>query len=201
MVDDDVQSLTEQSRRYHADLRKEDYEWLAARGISAETADSALLGYVAEGRFRGSISIPYLLPYGGGTKTIRFRYLNPVRNKYDGIKGKAVHLYGVGNTLNDDVWVCEGEFDALVLSQAGYPAVGVPGASSFKPDWKYLFANTNKTTLVFDSDDAGTRGANRIASVLGEVVEDVRIVRLPEGSDVTDVYLRDPRLLTDLLEG
>lgn len=201
MVADDVRSLTEQARKFHADLRQEDIEWLAKRGLEKQTVDSAMLGYVSEGRFRGSISIPYLLPYSGGVKTIRFRYLAPVRNKYDGMKGKAIHLYGVGNTLNDEVWLCEGEFDALVLSQLGYPAVAVPGASSFKPDWKYLFANTSKTTLVFDSDDAGTRGANRIASVLGEVVEDIRIVRLPEGSDVTDCYIRDAKLLTDLLEG
>lgn len=201
MAQADVRALTEQTERYHAALRPEDYEWLRSRGLEDQTIRSALLGYVAEGRFAGSISIPYRNPYSGGTKTIRFRYLNPVRQKYDGIKGKAIHLYGVGNTLSDEVWLCEGEFDALILNQMGYPAVGVAGANSFKPDWKYLFANTSRTTLVFDSDEAGTRGANRIASIIGEVVEDVRIIRLPEGSDVTDIYLRDNQLLKDLLEG
>lgn len=180
-------------------MREQDLRWLKARGLTDSTIRKAMLGYVAEGRFRDSIAIPYLNP-DGTVRTIRFRYLNPRRQKYDNFKGANIHIYNVANTAQAKVWLCEGEFDSLILSQLGFPAVGVPGASGFKPDWKYLFVNCEQVSLVFDGDEAGERGANRLASILGEVVTgDLRIIRLAEGLDVTDSYLRDPDGLKELV--
>ena len=180
-------------------LRPEDIEWLERRGLTKTSITHAKLGYVREGRYRDSIAIPYLNP-DGTVRTIRFRYLRPSRQKYDNFKGANIHLYNVANTAKSKVWVCEGEFDSLILSQMGYPAVGVPGVSGFKPDWKYLFCNCEQVSLVFDSDEAGERGANRLASILGEVMTgDLRVIRLAEGMDVTDSYLRDPQGLKELV--
>jgi DNA primase len=126
--------------------------------------------------------------------------LNPTKHKYDNLKGQTLHLYNVVHTTKPKVWLCEGEFDSLILTQMGFPAVGIPGASGFKPDWKYLFCNCEQVSLVFDSDEAGEKGAQRIASILGEVVlGDLRLIRLPEGLDVNDCYLRDPEELRELV--
>ena len=191
---------TELALRFQADLRPEDVAWLEKRGLNRATIKQAMLGFVREGRYANAIAIPYLNP-DGSVRTIRFRYLSPRFNKYDNFKGHNIHLYNVANTALPHVWICEGEFDSLVLTQMGFPAVGIPGASGFKPDWKFLFSNAEQVSLVFDGDEAGSKGANRIASILGEVVTgDLRVVRLPEGFDVTDCYLRNPEELRELVQ-
>lgn len=191
--------LEAQVERYVQALREEDVAWLLARGLKQRTITKYRLGFCDDGRYRNSISIPYLNPYTHDIRTIRFRYLNPISHKYDGIKGASGHLYNVENTLAPKVWVCEGEFDSLVLTQAGFPAVSVPGANSFKPAWKYLFTNCDTVSLVFDADEAGDRAAQRLASLLGDVVADLRIIRLPEGLDVTDAWLKNEEELLELI--
>lgn len=99
------------------------------------------------------------------------------------------------NTSQAKVWVTEGEFDSLILSQMGFPAVGIPGANAFKPEWKYLFRNCEQVSLVFDSDEAGKRGASRVSGLLSDVVENLRILYLPPNQDVTDLYLQNPEEL------
>lgn len=172
--------------------------------------DTFRLGYVARPatdheRLRESISIPYLVdrPTDSGevsrAVSLRFRYLMPTRNKYDALKGTKAHLFNVQASDSKDVWLCEGEFDAIILNQLGFPTVGVPGASSFNTSWKFLFAGADSVTLVFDGDDAGEKGANRLASILGEVVPTVRRALLPPGLDVTDLYLQDEGALKKLV--
>lgn len=191
--------INETAEQFHLSLRAEDWLWLKRRGLSSETIKGQKLGYVSEGRFRDSISIPYFNP-DLTVRSIRFRYLNPVRQKYDNMKGQSIHLFNVANTNLPKVWICEGEFDAMILSQLGCPAVGTPGASGFKPDWKYLFVNCEQVSLVFDGDDAGERGANRLASILGDVFKgDMRSIRLPKSMDVTDYYLKNPTELKELV--
>lgn len=190
---------TELALKFQHDLREQDVRWLTSRGLTISSIRRAQLGYVAEGRYKDAIAIPYPNP-DGSIRTIRFRYLNPRRQKYDNFKGHNIHLYNVANSAKSKVWLCEGEFDSLILTQMGFPAVGLPGASGFKPDWKYLFANCEEVSLVFDGDEAGQKGANRLASILGEVVTgDLRTIRLPEGLDVTDAYLRDADELKELV--
>jgi len=191
--------LDAMTSRYQEALRPEDIDWLKARGLRQRTIEKYRLGYCADGRFQHSISIPYLNPYSKGIRAIRYRYLNPITHKYDGAKGVGGHLYNVENTLSNKVWVCEGEFDSLVLTQQGLPSVAVPGANAFKPAWKYLFTNCDLVSLVFDADEAGDRAAGRLASVLGDVVADLRIVRLPEKRDITDLYLENPEMLMELV--
>jgi DNA primase len=182
----------------------EPYDWLRARGLTDESIERYQLGYVVDAdngleRFNNSISIPYLRPQMVGAArrvaSVRFRYLVPRSHKYDSIRGSKAHLFNVEATDAKDIYITEGEFDAIILSQLGYPAVGVPGASLFNASWKYLFSGADSVVLVFDGDDAGDRGSQRIASILGEVCPVIRRAQLPPGTDVTELYLKSPRAL------
>jgi DNA primase len=187
--------------RYRRALHGEPLEWLQRRGLKPDTIKRAMLGYVPDGRYAGSISIPYFLP-SGVVRGLRYRYLNPDERgkKYDNPKGMSVHLYNVARVDSPHVWICEGEFDTLILDQEGFPAVGIPGAKSFKGFWRYLFVHCEQVSIVCDADEAGRSGAARIASLLGQVVSgDIRIVHLPEGMDVTDLYLHDRDSLRELM--
>jgi DNA primase len=189
---------------FRSQLRQDSdpYKWLRNRGISEESIEKFHLGYAHNEdngleRFHNSIAIPYLRPVIDQTKvaSIRFRYLNPRSHKYDSMKGSKAHLFNVEATDAKDVYICEGEFDAIILTQLGFAAVGVPGAATFNPSWKYLFVGADTITLVFDSDETGEKGSLRIASLLGDVCPVIRRASLPQGTDVTDLYLKAPREL------
>lgn len=202
--------LAKYAHGYAGQLSGEGREWLMRRGLTARTVRSSLLGEVripleeSHGKYRGFITIPYMTKLN--TVNIRFRWYQGTVGKatgttgpkYMGMKGSQSHLYGVGETAKEKVWICEGEFDSLILSQMGFPAVGVPGASNFKSEWKYLFANCDQVTLVFDGDEAGRKGAQRLLTLLS-ICDNLRVVWMPEGMDVTDMYLQDEKELRRLV--
>ncbi len=188
---------------YQKQLTPEGRAWLNNRGLTDATIKRFRLGEVAipapeHKRFKGSISIPYLdATYS--VRSLRFRYLRGSLQKYDSLAGVKAHLFNVMATTAPKVYLCEGEFDAILLSQMGYAAVGVSGANVFKTEWKYLFAQAEQVSIVFDGDDAGKAGANRLAGILGNVVEDLRILYLPPGTDVTDCAIADLEALKQRL--
>jgi len=169
-------------------------KWLGDRGLKDATVRDYRLGYDAQ---RNAVVIPYLNALGE-VRSYRWRMLNG-DIKYMQPKGETVHLFHVKATKKNKVWLCEGEFDAMVLDQAGYPSIGVPGAMSFKDEWAYLFAYCEQVTVVFDGDERGREGAGRLSRVLSPLVTRLRLAKLPEGMDVTDLYLRDQKQLYELI--
>lgn len=107
----------------------------------------------------------------------------------------AEHLRG---HPNEDVYVCEGEWDAMAmdwaLQQAGWPAVvvGVPGAGVFKPDWVPWLSSRVVHTL-YDHDEAGEQGEMNTFKRLNSVVSVLTCVHwpdsLPSGWDARDWVL------------
>jgi len=97
-------------------------------------------------------------------------------------------------------FVCEGEMDAILLSQKGYPTAGVPGAGAFKDLWIDAFADARKIFIIPDHDKinkntgkrAGIEGARRTERLIGGRA---KILELPveddEPTDVTDYFIRD----------
>ena len=76
-----------------------------------------------------------------------------------------------------DIYVTEGEFDAIVLLQNGLNACGLPGAKSLRSEW---FTGT-APIFIFDADQAGRDGFKRAI----KQVEDCRAIFLPDGYDVS----------------
>ncbi len=189
---------------YYHDLladREDVYRWLRyERGLEIETiqkhqigwADGTLKPFLLEKGFRLSdiqstglvdqngrdflyshVTIPYHT--AGNVTLIRGKdmtgkYLTPSKQK--------------GRLFNSDVtWnaerlvITEGEFDALVLEQLGYAAVGVPGAAAWQPGWTDYCAETKRVFICFDNDTAGIAGAEKVARMVGPKS---RIIRMPE---------------------
>lgn len=97
--------------------------------------------------------------------------------------------------------ICEGPLDALAGISKGIPSVsGTGGASHFPGEWAQGFSG-RAVVVIYDSDEAGRRGAERVASVLRTVARSVTVVDLaPErddGYDLTD-WLRDGRTTDEL---
>jgi DNA primase len=161
------------------------------RGISEAVIDLRLLGW------NGSrITIP-IFDQGGSVAFFKFAK-DPEDNKSDSPKmvtspGGHAELYGWERVLlnPEQIIICEGEFDRLVLESQGFAAVtSTGGAGTFRPEWAEAFCEIPHVYVCFDNDDAGRAGAERVA----RLIPHARIVQLPEevgeGGDVTDFLVR-----------
>ena len=171
--------------------------WLKARGIGRKEADTARLGVVADpapghGKYRGMLSIPYLR-HDGQPVAVRFRCLADhdhrelFHGKYNTIAGDPVRTYNVGaiHLADDVINVTEGEFDALVLQKVGLHAVAIPGAHSWNGRHRRMLAGFRRVYVWGDGDDAGAEFTNKVCRAL----RSARGVAVPQGKDVTDIYL------------
>ncbi len=87
------------------------------------------------------------------------RYRNHPNNpqRFMWKKGSKTILYGLWRLkqyTDDYVVLVEGESDAQTLWYYGVQAIGVPGASNFKEEYKYLF-DRFKTVYIQDEEDQG----------------------------------------------
>lgn len=104
-----------------------------------------------------------------------------------------MELYGWDDVLYhpEEIVICEGEFDRLVLKAQGFRSVtSTGGARAFRPEWAKYFEPIAKVYICFDRDEAGREGALHV----GQLIPHARIVELPEevgeGGDVTDFFVR-----------
>src|SRR5690606_2326001 len=88
------------------------------------------------------------------------------------------------------IHVCEGELDALVLTQLGLHAVAIPGASGWNRRHSYMLAGFNEIYVWGDPDEAGDRFSAKVLRSMRAA----RRVRLDHSvGDVTDTYLAGGR--------
>lgn len=182
--------------RYHEALDEKTLSYLAARGIDQDAAAGYRLGLVtdpdpAHQQYEGRLSIPFITPTG--VVYMRFRCLEDHHcgdhdhGKYQGVSGETTHLYNVISLhiAEGTVAVTEGELDALISSEAGMPAVGVPGATNWKPFYYRLFDDYDRVIIVGDGDKAGREF---VASLARNLPNSIRRP-MPEGYDVNSYVL------------
>lgn len=194
-------SLEFSTLRYMEDMDQATLEWLERRGIDADTATSNGLGLVkrpiqGHGPATNRLSIPYLTD--DGPIAIKFRCLQDHvckdvgngHSKYWYEKGQESRLYGVQSwfTPNQDIHVCEGELDTIILKDVvGLPAIGVPGSTNWQAHWRLVFSDFDHVFMWSDPDGAGQKMIGKWQKELGvKVIQ----VRLPAGLDVNDTYLK-----------
>ena len=167
--------------------------YLMGRGITEETARTFRLGFVKEPEighepYIGKLSIPYLTP--AGPIDLRFRSIVMDNGpKYLSRPGATTHIYNVQALYEESevLAICEGELDTVVATQAGFNAVGLPGANNWKPFYARVLADWGKIVLLCDGDNAGREMAKNLSRELDNVFP----VFMPEGADVNDVYLNE----------
>lgn len=91
-----------------------------------------------------------------------------------------------GSSPADPVFVCEGASDTAAMLQLGLDAVGVPMAGQCG-DMLAALLKGRHAVIVTDDDEAGERGAEKIAQQLVIACESVRIITPPEeGKDARE---------------
>lgn len=178
-------------------LRNEEgsLDYLKGRGIEEATAVNFNLGCsttAIDGVSMPCIVLPHFSPAGDKIVLVKKRTF-PEKN-YVREAGMASCLFGenliADANNNATVYVCEGEFDAIILWQCGFKAVvsGTTGAGSFQTDWVNKLERFSKIVIAYDADSAGKDGSIELSKRLGE--DRVRIVQMPaDCKDINDVFL------------
>jgi hypothetical protein len=164
------------------------------RGLSNETIIKRGLGLDPR---TGKFMVPI---YDGEGKLINVRYYRPGGNP------KWVNTPGFGspNTLHpmdiilesDDLVWCEGEFDAYLTDQNGWPAFTATGGAKivWQEEWYEIFKG-KRIILCFDADNEGRNAIHRVMPHLKKCAESVQVATLPykivpkHGKDLTDWWL------------
>ena len=91
-------------------------------------------------------------------------------------------------THRDEIFITEGEIDALTLWDQGIKnVVGITtGAGSFDPAWIDQLQAVKKIILCYDPDEPGQKGAREAARRLG--YDRCFNVVLPDGQDVNEYF-------------
>lgn len=137
------------------------------------------------------------------------RYRDP-RDPDRGAQGKMLswqagageaRLWPLDGLRGDEVLLVEGEWDCILARQHGFPSAMTvtSGAGIFKAEWTPLFEH-KRVAICYDNDEAGRKGAQRVAAMLAEVAEVhiVLIPGLPEKGDVTDFFVEQGRAAEEL---
>jgi hypothetical protein len=107
--------------------------------------------------------------------------------------GKKQQPYGI-HRLDEarhagEVIVPEGESDTQTLWYRGFPALGLPGASSWQPSWKAHLDGIPKIYVIQEPDAAGAQFVARLAKDMGDRLW---VVTLDGAKDPNDLYRQDP---------
>jgi DNA primase len=178
------------AEKYNKALPDEAREYLHDRGLDDDIIDRHLLGWDGH-----RITIPIFNREGD---VAFFKFAKAPNDplpvpKIVASPGAYAELYGweVIEQRPQQVIICEGEFDRLVLETHGFQAVtSTAGAGGFRSEWAAEFKDISRVFICFDRDDAGRRGALRTAWMIPHA----KIVELPEevgeGGDVSDLFVR-----------
>lgn len=121
-----------------------------------------------------------------------------IRSSYNGKKGKPKYYkdgkdISIPYALNllstydrsKTLYITEGETDTITLIQAGFNAIGIPGANSFKEEYVRYLETFATIMVVLDSDTAGD---NLLKSIIGYLKEGaVRLFFIPMPAGIKDV--------------
>jgi DNA primase len=173
-------------------------DYLAGRGLDAETVANSRFGQVSEALagheyLLGRLVIPYIGPRGN-VYNLRFRCMDHVDCKSEGCSSKYMSLPGYPSRVfnvralvaaDDTIHVTEGELDAVTLGACGLSAVGVPGVENMPAHFPRMLAGFSSVTLWSDGDEAG----RKFAGTFTKAVPNARVISMSAGADVNSHFV------------
>lgn len=139
------------------------------------------------------VKIPYLTKDGGKVSATRKRYVD--EKAFAWVRGGKLTLYGLHwiDTIHKmhKVVLVEGESDTQSLMKVGIPALGVPGASTFKVEWvKHLEGLT--VYIHVEPDTGGETFFRKVCQRLAEAEFSGEVYKVKIGGafkDPSDVLI------------
>lgn len=196
--------------KYHKQLPQNIREWLKSnRLLLDEDIDDFELGY---GVYYGKswITIP-VRDTSGNVLFMKLRqdpFLPSDGPKYMGTGGDAA-LFNIEVLKDkpDQLVICEGEFDCLVLRAFGIPAISsTAGARTFKDEWIEQLSFVRHLYICYDNDEAGQQGASELIEKLVIALPSTSILQIDlpdevgDHGDITDYFKLPNADPSDLFE-
>jgi putative DNA primase/helicase len=104
----------------------------------------------------------------------------PLKGKKHCIKGSKLGVFRRLKPEDGLLLITEGESDAAAAMTLGFDAIGVPGAGQCS-DVAAAYACGRAVVIVADGDEAGVRGAEKLAAVTSTVAASVCVLQPPSG--------------------
>lgn len=172
-----------QIMQWHDNLTPQRREYWYSRGLTDRTVDEFWLGW--DGKRYTIPALYRYIPFGIKRRQSEIDDGEPA--KYTSVKGSIVGLFNSDILLEaDNVIICEGEIDCMLLHQYGYRAVtSTGGAGSWKAEWAKFFTHIRRVNVLFDNDKAGREGGMKVHSSMRRA----KLLTLPEGvKDIGDLF-------------
>jgi hypothetical protein len=181
-TDSNIRRLPGLTVAQYAEAKRLDPEFLHGLGLM----DIFLNGTPA-------VRIPYFDTDGRTIAATRFR-LALTGDRFQWKKGSKQTLYGL-NRLEDArtagfIVLVEGESDVQTLWSHGIPALGLPGASSWREEWAVYFDGIEAVYIVIEADQGGESVRKWLAK--SAIRDRVRLVTLDGVKDPSELHLTDP---------
>ena len=152
--------------------------------ISIQKAPALRIPYFTDNGLEGPIR--HRINLEKGEVDNRFRWKN----------GSKPTLYGLWRLKDAEkagyVVLVEGESDCHTLWFHGIPAIGLPGAKSWKEEWRRYFENIEKIYTIIEPDAGGEAVQRWLAK--SDIRDKVFIVRLGEYEDASGLHTANPEL-------
>jgi DNA primase len=172
-------------------------EWLLKqRGITYETAKRFHTGYCKdvgklcsdpEAQNKGWI----VLPVVQGTKVLAVKFRSMAKKAFCKLTHMASDVLYNADTIDlmDPVFLTEGEFDAMVLEQAGFKAVSLPNANTkVSPRMREQLLEALHVVLAGDHDGgAGEEAMKKLKAAFGKQAVYLQWTR----KDANETFLKD----------
>lgn len=191
-------SLARATETYQGQLDQPAVRYLEGRGLSSPAIRTLRLGVVrsplpGHESYVGRLAVPYIGPRGN-VADVRFKCIEDHSckevgcAKILGLPGVETRVYNTRSLSapTDYIFLAEGEPDVWTYEECGWPAVGIPGAHSWKRHHARMLAGFSKVVLLAHGDDAGKQFADKVARALPTTCH-VKVA--PAGKDANAIFL------------
>jgi hypothetical protein len=177
-----------------------------AKKLPATFLESLGVGEIPNYNGHPAVRFPYLNAEGEEVCT-RFRVSLDGNPRIKTRRGDKPTLYGLWKIEEARECGClilvEGESDTQTLMFHGFPAIGVPGASSWRSEWSEDLDGIEKIYIIVEPDQGGERLWERLTA--SPIRERLYRVTLGEFKDASELHLADPERfgerITQALDG
>jgi hypothetical protein len=161
-------------------------ELAKAKGFQIDLPKGLIAWGVAQAKQHGAtvVRIPYYSPEGQEV-AVRYRKALTGDNRFSWRKGDRVYPYGLGRKPHDWTLLVEGESDCWTAWAHDLPAMGLPGASTWRPEWAEHFKGM-QVYLWQEPDEAG----QALPVKVGKDLPDLMVIQAPEGiKDLNEAHI------------
>lgn len=196
--------------KLHANLPEEEKKYLESRGVSPEVIDKLKIGFWDS--FYGPTIV---FPVRRNEKLYNLRFYKRATERQEKdirqipakeLGHNPIWLFPEPSKEIDEVYLFEGEIDALCAISLGLNACTVTGgAGTFLEDFLPYFKD-KKVFICYDIDDKGRIGAKTVAKLISKVAKETRVVKLDldkekyENGDFNDYIVKEGKTLEDFMK-